>query len=297
MSRFSSKKLIASRPFTKKAEVETFLQFTLGLDFINDPDPNLKNIVARILDAEAGLANHMSKEQTMFSDSMRDHTYRTDEARWELRQTIIDQLWRLPRLNKDEDIFLGEAGGGALPNSGVKKERQAFFVIGLPASGKSGIAVDVAEEYGAIMIDSDFAKRKLPEFDDHYYGASIVHDESSRVTHGFWDSNPYDLQSLYELCIEEGCNIVIPTIGNRPSTIIDTVRALREQDDYEVHLLLVSLSKREATIRAVRRFGQTNRYVPIGLIFDEYANDPSHCYYYLQCKHKKLFKSMGVICT
>ncbi len=32
-----------------------------------------------------------------------------------------------------------------------------------------------------MVLDSDFAKRKLPEFDGYPWGASIVHEESSDI--------------------------------------------------------------------------------------------------------------------
>ena len=62
--------------------------------------------------------------------------------------------------------------------------KQAFVLIGLPASGKSSIAVDIADKYGALLLDSDLAKRKLPEYKVYPWGASLVNAESSLIVFG-----------------------------------------------------------------------------------------------------------------
>jgi hypothetical protein len=67
--------------------------------------------------------------------------------------------------------------------------------------------------------------------------------------------------------------------------------------NYEIHLTLVAVNRREATIRALHRFDQTKRYVPLGYIFDHVANDPLLSYYLLKEKMGKIFSSSGVINT
>jgi hypothetical protein len=282
-----------SRPLDNNQVVESFLKYSLQLDYSNDP--KLKKIIGRIVDGELGVSRFNEDAQTMNARHMRDASCRDDDKRWELRAKIISELWTKKRLTDDENIVLGK--GGALPKSEIKSERKAFILIGLPASGKSGIAAGIAEDFGAIIVDSDYAKRKLPEYTVHLYGASIVHEESSQITFGFKPDNPRKLQSLYEQCIENERNIVVPRIGQNPESIINLATTLKSKNNYRVHLVLVSLSKRLSTIRAVYRYAETGRYVPLGLIFDGYGNDPSHCYYYLRCKHSNLFESMGAVST
>jgi hypothetical protein len=282
-----------SRPLDHNQAVENFLELSLQLDYKSDL--RLKGIIARIVDGELGVSKFNADSQTLTVPRMRRNDYRNENARWDLREQIIGDLWTKKRFVKDEKIELGK--GGALPRAGKRDELQAFILIGLPASGKSSIANTIAEDYGAVIIDSDYAKRKLPEFSDHLYGASIVHEESSRITFGFQNNNPREIKSLYELCIAEGANMVIPRIGQNPKGIVDLAKTLKETNGYKVHLVLVSLSKREATVRAVYRFAETNRYVPLGLIFDGYGNDPSHCYFYLKAKFSDLFESMGAVST
>lgn len=283
-----------SRPLNTNKVVEDFLNLSLQLDYKRYV--KLKRIIPQIVDGELGVSKFNTDSQTMLVKEMRDEKYREESDRWELRKKIINELWTKTRLTDDEKIALMK--GGALPNCEVKLDKQAFIIIGLPASGKSSISNKIADDCGAIIIDSDYAKRKLPEFKNHLYGASIVHEESSQITFGFnKEDNHHNIKSLYELCIEKGNNIIIPKIGQNPESIITLAKALKENNGYTVHLILISLSKRDATIRAIFRYSETGRYVPLGLIFDNYGNDPSYCYYYLRCKFENLFKSMGVIST
>jgi len=281
-----------SRPLDTNKVVEDFLKLSLKFDYTKDP--KLKGIIPRIVDGELGISKIM-QSQTLSMHDMRDAKYRTEDERCNLRKQIIQELFTKKRLLNDERITIKK--GGALPICSIKSNKQAYILIGLPASGKSGIATKIAEDSGAIIIDSDFAKRKLPEFHSHLYGASIVHQESSNITFGFQIENPQSIESLYELCIKNMYNVIIPRIGQNPKSIIELASALKQNKGYDVHLILVSLPKRDATIRAVYRYANTKRYVPLGLIFDGYGNDPSHCYYYLRSKHTQLFNTFGVVST
>ncbi len=65
----------------------------------------------------------------------------------------------------------------------------------------------IADHYGALILDSDFAKRKLPELDGYPWGAAVVHEESSDIVFG---PNPdQHFESLFQKSIESGRNIVM----------------------------------------------------------------------------------------
>lgn len=281
-----------SRPLHTASLVEDFLMNTLAM---NLKEPGLKGIISKIVDGELGVIRFVTSHQTLSMPDMRDADYRDDSKRWALRAQIIDELNSITRLDDDEKIKLRK--GGAQPISKARKERKAFIIIGLPASGKSSIANEIAEDHGGVILDSDYAKRKLPEFKNHLYGASIVHEESSQILFGFSGTKPGKIASLFELTTEQGKNLVIPRIGQNPETIITLTNWLKQRWSYEVHLILISISKQNATIRAIRRFAKSKRYVPIGLIFDGYGNDPSLCYYYLRSKYEAHFASFGAIST
>jgi len=188
-----------------------------------------------------------------------------------------------------------------LPAAQVQNDSQAYIIIGLPASGKSGIAKDIADMCGAVILDSDFAKRKLPEFKATPAGASLVHDESDLIIFGTYDRDdkPAAFESLFDLCLKAAANIVIPKIGYDSNKLLSFSKSLKENYNYDVHLILVSLDRRQATIRALNRFQRTKRYVPLSLIFDGYGNDPILTYYRLKTSRAKsrIFRSLGKLST
>lgn len=228
-------------------------------------------------------------ENTLNSRAYRLPSYITDDSRVKLRKQIFDELKSKKRLDDDEKITLGK--GGAIPKTPLQKNRQAFYVIGLPASGKSEISSILSDNYGAIILDSDYAKRKFPEFKTDY-GATVVHEESSIVVFG--GSGKYATEnSLLKYAVERGCNIVIPKIGDVSSKVFDFSESL-SRNGYHVHLILVRLDREKAVQRAFKRFSKTKRYVPLSLIFDVYSNDPTITFYDLLHKNE-IFESYTMI--
>lgn len=237
------------------------------------------------------LLESMSLKSTLESNENRRPLYKDDEKRKNLRRKIFDELKDIERLDDDESITLEK--GGARPKTNLKEDREAILIIGLPASGKSSVANKIADKYGAFIIDSDYAKRKIPEF-GHEFGASIVHEESALITFGSNESKYRDEFNLYEYCIAKGYNMVIPKIGSD----CDSIRKLRTtliEKEYSVHLVLVSLDREEACRRALQRYLKTTRYVPLGLVFDTYSNEPILTYYRL--REDSCWASVGKLST
>ena len=229
-----------------------------------------------------------STGSTLTQPSIRDDEFREDEKRRELRKQILDELLHEYRLDNDDDIRLKH--GGARPKE-ITMDKQAFIVTGLPASGKSSISNRLADKYGAYIVDSDYAKRKFPEFGRHEHGASLVHDEASEVIFG---SDSDGGECLLYALVAFGANVVTPTIG------YDCDRVLKLRDDlrkhgYSVHLVLVSVERHTSTIRAIDRFNRTNRYIPLALIYDSYANDPTLSYY--RIRDDENWESVNKFCT
>lgn len=228
-------------------------------------------------------------KNTLNSIAYRLPKYQTDDSRLELRRKILQELKSKKRLDDDEKITFGK--GGALPKTQLKKDRQAFYIIGLPASGKSEISSILSDNYGAIILDSDYAKRKFPEFSTDY-GATVVHEESSIVVFG--GSGKYATEdSLLRYAVEHGYNIVIPKIGDVCSKVLDFSKSL-SRNGYHVHLVLVRLDREKAVQRAFKRFSKTKRYVPLSLIFDVYSNDPTITFYDLLHRNE-IFESYTMI--
>ncbi|MEZ2440837.1 zeta toxin family protein [Chitinophaga sp. RCC_12] len=274
-----------SRVLIEEKQVEFFLRHVLDFD-----PSGLDGIIPGIVEGEIGILNVPYEMQTYSGTKYRDKRFFDEPSREALRALIVDELLSETRLINDEDICLGK--GGALPVGGIVRNKKAYILIGLPASGKSSIACLVADNFGAIILDADFAKRKLPEYSKYPFGASLVHEESSKII-----SNPNpEVPSLTLKSIDLGYNILLPKIGQDVNAIIDLAEFLHFKQ-YEVHLTLVSLLRHKATVRAIHRFYETKRYVPIGLIFDGYGNDPCLTYYLIKNKLYSFISSYGAIST
>lgn len=245
-------------------------------------------IVNKLVDAEMQLET-MGPDSTLSSNAYRDPKFKTDSDRKQLRKRIYEELISNERLSDDEKIKLGR--GGALPKGGtIRRDKNAYLIIGPPASGKSSIACKLADSKKAIILDCDYAKRKFPEF-KRGFGASLVHEESDMVV---FDPNGKKEYSVFEYCLAANSNIVIPKIGTNKQELEELRDSLTHRE-YKVHLILVSLDRVKATQRAIERFLNTKRYVPLSLIFDEYSNEAILTYYRL--KNSKKWSSVGKLNT
>lgn len=269
-----------ARILNDNIHVAYFLKNTLLLD----EDPEFENekefdkIIQKIAGAEMHLLN-ISGHDTLRHKEHRSPTYLDDSKRRKLRNDIYKELIKNKRPENDDDLYLGY--GGALPNSEPQQNKQAFFLIGLPASGKSEIANKLADKYGAIILDSDYAKRKLPEYDKNCdYCASLVHNESAVIVFG-GDKEFAKENSVIEYAVSNGYNIIIPRIGDKKEKIKDLAKELKEHG-YENHLILIRLDREKATLRALKRFVKSGRYVSLPMIFDVYSNNPTIVFYDLQ---------------
>ena len=271
------------RTLVTDLEIEMFVDNILKIEK-NDLKREAINSIAS---AERNIITYFDNPTWDHKDN-RDFEYRDDKTREKLREQIITELRTLKRLKCDDDIKLGS--GGALPNTRIKCNKKLFYVIGPPASGKSGIACEIADSYGAVILDSDFAKRKLPEYKNQIGGATLVHEESDRL---IFD---YNQKSLLDFCIKNGYNIVVPKIGHSMEGILAFCNMMRNYD-YSVYLVSVDLDRQLATQRAYTRFRKTKRYVSLAVIFDGYSNQPSLNYFKLIRSHKDMFKGYAQIST
>lgn len=256
------------RPLNTKILAEPFIDAIFG------PSENIGNIVNEIIAAEANLQNVQNLPTATHTD-FREKGYRTERERDALHKIILKELIVLDRLSNDDDIELGK--GGAKPGE-IKHDAQAYIVSGAPASGKSGIALSLADQCGAYILDSDYAKRKFPEYATNQAGASLVHDESDELIFGAKDS-------LWEYCIYDRDNIVIPLVGKTYESVEQICEKLI-QADYKIHVINVALDRYECTRRVYARYRDTKRYVPLSYVFDEVGNEPERIYF--QCKREHM---------
>jgi len=265
---------------------EHFVIKVLGIELTEDN----YEMIPRIVETELNIENFDDLHETINSKAYRNYFVREDVDRDKLRTQIVEELLVNKRLKSDDEIVLGK--GGSAPKNDLQQNSQAYIIIGLPASGKSTIANDISDKYGCFILDSDYAKRKIPEFHNLQFGASLVHEESADIIFGEEKKTGY--KSVLEHISEYNVNCVIPKIGSEINSILNLNKILKVYG-YESHLILVELDRVKSTQRALDRFLVTKRYVPLGLIFDDYSNNPSLTYYKLKSKHSDKFKSFGIL--
>lgn len=267
---------------------EHFVIKVLGIELTEDN----YEMIPRIVETELNIENFDDLHETRNSKAYRNYFVREDVDRNKLRLKIVEELLIQKRLKSDEDILLGK--GGSAPRKELQQNSEAYIIIGLPASGKSSIANEISDNYGCFILDSDYAKRKIPEYHNLQFGASLVHEESADIIFGEEKKTGY--KSLLEHISEYNINCVIPKIGSDVDSILNLNKILKVYG-YKSHLILVELDRVKSTQRALDRFLDTSRYIPLGLIFDDYSNNPSLSYYKLKSKHKTKFQSFGIINT
>lgn len=275
-----------ARDLTSKADVQNFFNVINVYDWLcqleqqdflskyANIEDKISYLTRKILRVEK-LIKEFAINNTFTSPLHRVIQYKDDAERLKLRKTIINECVNFARINNDDDIQLGV--GGMRPRLGnVKSERQIIFIIGSPASGKSTIANSFADEHGAMMLDSDLIKRKIPEFTRSFGGASLVHMESKSI-----------LDTLFREFCELGINIVYQHVGDEFEKFNQLVKMVSEKFGYAVLVVLPELDRIIATKRALKRFVNTGRYVPLSYILDDYSNNAIMTFYKMNSLEKK----------
>ena len=147
----------------------------------------------------------------------------------------------------------------------IRREKRLDIVIGLPASGKSSALVEpISEMYHSWIIDSDEAKKLLPEYNDGW-GAGIVHKESQLIA---------DRQ--FKAAVRNGENITYPRVGGDCDELTDIIAAVKKQG-YSVYIHFNELDRNKALGRMINRFLETGRYIKPELV-TKYGNGISATY-------------------
>ena len=148
-------------------------------------------------------------------------------------------------------------------NGEVRDDRRADIIIGLPASGKSSALVDpISSKYKSMLIDSDEAKKLIPEFDDGF-GAGYVHAESKDI-----------VGRVYDDVTDGGKNVVIPIVGSSYAKLKDEYINDLHQKGYKVYVHMADINPNVAAGRNLRRFAETGRFVDLEATSFKYGNKP-----------------------
>lgn len=179
--------------------------------------------------------------------------------RQKLRSEVLEQLYQRGSYSSETHDYTGE----------IAQERRADIVIGAPAAGKSSVLVDpLSEQHKSRVIDSDDAKKLLPEYDDGK-GAGNVHRESSMIR-----------DVLKQRAIARGENIVWPTVGDKLDKLLSSIQEFRD-NGYSVYLHLNELSASKATGRALGRYLSEGRFVDPEIVL-RVGDKPTQNYNYIR---------------
>lgn len=233
----------------------------------------LAEIIAR---TEQKLAEIGDKNNTLTNKALRVSKYRSDTDRKEYCDLVFRSC--LSKRIPDDDDTITIESGGMVPNSGIKREKHLVFIVGSAASGKSRYATALATKLGAYLIDSDYIKRKLPEFNHkEYIGASLVHKESKDIQ-----------ERIMNYAISSEANIVSPIIGKDYDTLRDLIETYEsEKIKYKVSFILIAIDRLTATLRGIKRFVSSKRYVGLSYILDECGHEPIAAFYRIAAEDRK----------
>lgn len=130
----------------------------------------------------------------------------------------------------------------------TSQQKTATLMIGPPAAGKSAIANPITIKQKATLVDSDEAKKILPEYGSGL-GANAVHHESKILAN-----------NVLDLAIERGDNLVIPRIGADPQKMKQEILQLKDKG-YKVNLVLTDIDPDLAFVRMNQRFIKKGRLI------------------------------------
>ena len=150
-----------------------------------------------------------------------------------------------------------------------KRERKAFIILGPPGSGKStAVANQILSEHGALEVDSDIAKARLPEYADGI-NAQGVHVESKEIVD----------RLVLPRAIAAGDNLVIPKVGSQGvgGSAEQLLRTLQDAG-YTTEIILVDLDPELAAGRSVARYLNTGRFVDPHYVLGKVGTRPRETY-------------------
>jgi hypothetical protein len=185
--------------------------------------------------------------------------------------------------NREETFYLDDPKRQALRakiardlyRPGYRNEGAAYIIIGPPAAGKSSVAGPLAFREGALIVDSDEAKKLLPEFAGGKY-AALVHRESDDIAY-----------TVLFRAIQNLDNIVLPIVGKTPKKVLEMRDLFIDAGYRAVHLMLVHLDAEKCALRAVDRFHKHGRFVDPAYVLYDVGNSPRKAYDILRKQSEK----------
>lgn len=204
---------------------------------------------------------------TYQSHIFRNLKYKDSSDRNALKRKILKELIFFDVPISEENICFGS--GGCAPSFVTK--HNFFQIIGLPGSGKTYMANIISKKYGAYLVDSDFAKRKFPEFESFSCSSSLLHEEANELTYSL------ERNSLFKYCIQNRFSMVVPRIGYLYESLSNTLKSIKKTG-YNVYLILMDINSIESIKNCYKRYVKTGRYIPLLKILNDCGSLPKKNY-------------------
>jgi len=220
-------------------------------------------VVKRSLEQMGEIPETSLREDFLTRDFMDSRPFNFGDMEVVGYDDAVEELYRRARRLGFDDEKPKIPYPGPVTNSPDATKR-AVIILGPPASGKSTIANPIARKFDATIIDPDEAKKLLPEYQGGV-GANAVHSESKAI-----------IELVQEIAMEQGDNIVIPTVGQDLGKLRTQIKTLKDRG-YEVDVVDVVVPAADARIRMYGRFADTGRIIPAKYL-DEVGDNPSKNY-------------------
>jgi adenylate kinase family enzyme len=220
-------------------------------------------VVKRSLEQMGEIPETSLREDFLTRDFMDSRPFNFGDMEVVGYDDAVEELYRRARRLGFDDAKPKIPYPGPVTNSPDATKR-AVIILGPPASGKSTIANPIARKFDAAIIDPDEAKKLLPEYKGGV-GANAVHSESKAI-----------IELVQEIAMEQGDNIVIPTVGQDLGKLRTQIKTLKDRG-YEVDVVDVVVPAADARIRMYGRFADTGRIIPAKYL-DEVGDNPSKNY-------------------
>ena len=252
------------------------MQYSEGGNKSVEQDRQLRDMMERMSRDE-----FVPEEEIITAPEIRDAKARSDAAlqhptiennsaeRQTLRDDCTIALLDLGSAQYDANGKIVKGADGETAYGGtVEQGHHIDIVVGLPAAGKSSVLVDpLSAQHHARVIDNDMAKAMLPEFDNGI-GAGAVHEESKVIS-----------KEALRSAMNKGDNIVLPIVGGNYEKLVAQIEQFRALG-YEVAVHLCDLPSNKAIGRAIGRYLNTGRYIPMDVLYG-YGNKPKENFYRL----------------
>lgn len=209
-------------------------------------------------DVSRGTIDNLKEMKEAYSHITNDKSTHLLENRKEIQSDVLQKLQ-----NMGSAVI--KSNGTVSFSGDIQCDKRMDIIIGLPAAGKSSALVEpISELCKSRIVDSDDAKKMLPEYKDGW-GAGIVHKESQKISK----------RQLKE-ALSKGENIVYPRVGGDCKELEDQILNAKEKG-YKVYVHLNDLDKNKALGRMINRFLETGRFINPDLI-TKYGNSIEETY-------------------